>query len=99
MTLPDELAQQFNTELYLLDEESNMKYVTSFERMAKQEGRQEGIWESIIELLTIRFGPDLDETAVQLKQINDVDTLRALRKQAITANSLQEFMQSIPSVS
>ncbi|NHZ72714.1 MAG: transposase [Aquificales bacterium] len=103
MTLPDELAQQFDTELYLLDEESNMKYVTSFERRAiqkgRQEGRQEGIWESIIELLTIRFGSDLDETAVQLKQINDVDTLRALRKQAITADSLQEFMQSIPSVS
>ena len=104
MTLPDGLAQQFDTELYLLDEESNMKYVTHFERRATQkglqkglqEGLQEGIREGIIELLTIRFGADLDETAVQLKQINDVDTLRALRKQAITAVSPQEFLQAIP---
>ena len=93
MTLPYDLAQQFRTDLYELDEESNMKYVTSFERLAKQEG----IWESIIELLSVRFGSDVEETAVKLKQVDDVDTLRALRTRAITADSLQEFMQAMPS--
>ncbi len=109
MTLPDELAQQFDTELYELDEETKMKYVTGFERRAtkrglerglergREEGMRKGIWEGIIELLTTRFGTAVDETAVQLKQVEDLDTLRALRKEAITASSLQEFIQAMPS--
>ncbi len=82
-----------------------MNYVTRFERMARREGiqeglqkgRQESIWEGIIELLMVRFGAIRDNTAVQLKQVDDIDTLRTLRKKAITAVSLQEFVQAMPS--
>jgi len=104
MTLPDELAQQFDTELHQLSEDNRMKYISSFERRATakgleqglDKGERKGIWDSIVELLTVRFG-SVDETAVKLEQIEDLETLRALRKKAIMAESLQEFMQAMPS--
>jgi hypothetical protein len=42
LVLPAELEQEFRAELDRFEEERNMPYVTSVERLAKEEGRQEG---------------------------------------------------------
>ncbi|WP_414546578.1 hypothetical protein [Nostoc sp. CCY0012] len=42
MSLPEELANNFKTELRNEEEAGRMRYVTSIERLAKQEGREEG---------------------------------------------------------
>jgi hypothetical protein len=47
MTLPQELAQTFRREMYAYEEERNMTYVTSIERLAIEEGRQIGLAEGL----------------------------------------------------
>ena len=43
LTLPKELEQSFRQELDRFEEERRMPYVTSVERLAREEGRQEGV--------------------------------------------------------
>jgi hypothetical protein len=74
MTLPDRLEREFRAELRQYQEEHQMPYVTSIERLAKEEGQRE-----IIEnILRVRFGA-LDE---QLASI--VDFLLALPPEEYT---------------
>lgn len=68
MVLPEELAISFKTEIKSYEEARKMRYVTSIERLAKQEGIEEGLQEgrqlgviqssqdSVIEVLETRFG-------------------------------------------
>jgi predicted transposase YdaD len=41
MDLPEELEKQFQAELKAFEEARQMKYVTTIERMAKEEGKDE----------------------------------------------------------
>jgi hypothetical protein len=43
LRLPDELEREFMCELMALEEETKMPYITSVERIGRQEGRQEGL--------------------------------------------------------
>ena len=56
MTLPDALEQELRDTLHRYQEEKRMPYITSFERLAKEEERQE----MITSVLEARFG-ELDE--------------------------------------
>lgn len=56
MDLPPDLAVQFRTGLEQIEEEKNMPYVTSIERLAKEEGREEGILIGQILLLQKQLG-------------------------------------------
>jgi hypothetical protein len=61
MTLPRELEQEFQSELRQYQEERQMPYITSVERLAKEEERRQ-----VIEnLLRFRFG-DLDDQLVNV---------------------------------
>jgi hypothetical protein len=51
MPLPDELMVPFREKLHQLQHPNRMPYVTSFERLSRQEGRQEGLRESIVDIL------------------------------------------------
>ena len=105
MTLPGNLAQQFRHELTQFEEEMKMQYVTSMERLAieegkqtgkqegKQEGIQEGILQSIVDALTVRFGEVSDEIVTPLDQVENVDMLRSIFRQAMTVDSLDAFVQ------
>jgi flagellar biosynthesis/type III secretory pathway protein FliH len=65
MVLPEELEVRFQTELARLEEETQMPYITSIERMGiergLQQGRQEGLQQGEVtvlrRLLSRRFGP------------------------------------------
>ncbi len=68
-----------------------MPYVTSFERLARQEGILQGSRENVIEVLEVRFEvlpSDLIET---INQIEDLELLKTLLRQGITIGSLDEF--------
>lgn len=68
MVLPEELAISFKTEIKSYEEARKMLYVTSIQRLAKQEGIEEGLQDgrqlgviqssrdSVIEVLETRFG-------------------------------------------
>ena len=56
MKLPEGLELQFKREMQEFEEESKMRYVTSIERIGRQEGRQEGRMAVVKRLLAKKFG-------------------------------------------
>ena len=96
--LSDEEEIRLHDELKTLEEEHKMPYVTSIERIGRQEGleqgREEGLQQMVLDALDERFGelPEIVSNAIQ--QIKDQDHLRLLHRQAIRSASLAEF-QSI----
>ncbi|HEY9619156.1 MAG TPA: hypothetical protein V6C78_02250 [Crinalium sp.] len=74
-----------------------MPYITSVERLAKEEGAKEGIAiarrEVIVETLALRFSTAPSALVESLNQVSDVVALRDLNRQAVTASSLEQFQQ------
>jgi hypothetical protein len=56
MTLPEPLELVFRDDIRQFEEENQMEYVTSVERIGRQEGQQEKATKLIKSLLTSRFG-------------------------------------------
>jgi hypothetical protein len=50
-----------------------MPYITSIERMAKQEGMREGLLSSIELALELKFGSEGSQVFPEIVQIEDVD--------------------------
>lgn len=108
MVLPEELAISFKTEIKSYEEARKMRYVTSIERLAKQEGIEEGLQEgrqlgviqssqdSVIEVLETRFGQVPITIIDAVNNINDSSVLKTLLKRAISIPSLAEFEQLLP---
>ena len=103
MMLPEELANNFKTELKREEQANIMRYVTSIERLAKQEGRQEGkiqtARENVIEVLEVRFGKVSNTIVEKINDINDLSVLKALLKDAIAIPSTDVFSQRLSSLS
>ena len=80
MALPPHLEQRLGQRLTAIEGEKHMQYVTSFERLAKEEGVQQGMQQGqvkvLIDLLTHRFGPLPDEVHQRLEQATaeEIDT-------------------------
>ncbi|NEP50586.1 MAG: hypothetical protein F6K65_17980 [Moorea sp. SIO3C2] len=77
------------------EEESTMPYVTSIERLARQEGIEEGILqtsrETLLEVLQVRFEDVPRELVEKINQIESVSVLKTLHRQGITIASVEEF--------
>lgn len=107
MFLPEELANNFKTELRNDEEAGRMRYVTSIERLAKQEGREEGreegrvesARESIIEVLEVRFGEIPNPILAKINGINEVSLLKTIHRQAIAIPSLDAFLELMDEIS
>jgi hypothetical protein len=103
MALPDELQQEFKTELRRSREEGIMPFISRVEEMAKEEGRLEGtqegtkrtLREDILAILEVRFNAVPSEMVDALNGIEDSDTLRRLLRRAIAISSVAEFEQLV----
>ena len=99
LALPEDLQPIFQQELTAFEEERNMRYVTSIERMGIQQGIQQGDLErgqaDIIEVLEVRFGEVPDGIAQQIRAIQDTAMLKTLHRQAIVIESLAAFQHAI----
>lgn len=97
MILPKELALSFTTEVRSYEEVQRMRYVTSIERLAKEEGKEEGIIEnareSVIEVLDTRFGEVPTSIVEAINRIDELSVLKTLLKRAIAIPSTTEFQQ------
>lgn len=80
-----------------------MRYVTSIERLAMQEGREEGLEEGrqagmremLVETLRTRFGEVTEELLGRLNQVQDEEILKMLNRQALLADTLAEFEEAM----
>jgi hypothetical protein len=106
MVLPEELANNFKTELRSDEEVNRMRYVTSIERLAKAEGIEQGIEQgilqnardSVIEVLETRFGEVPSSIVEVVNQIEESAVLKTLHKRAIAIPSVAEFEQLLQTI-
>ena len=103
MILPRPLMVRFKQELFTLEKDKNMPYVDTLTRMSLQEGRKEGrqegrqegslaqARESVIEALEIRFGEVSADLRERINALDNLRTLKAQLRRAITVPSLDQF--------
>ena len=74
-----------------------MPYMTSIERLIKEEGIQEGtlntLQETIMDVLKLRFETIPSTTSEILTKLKDTTVLKQLHLQAIRISSTEEFQQ------
>lgn len=106
MVLPEELARSFKQVVRSYEEAQRMRYITSIERLASQEGREEGIElgalqqarEDAIEILQTRFGELPSSIAELINGIEDASVLKTIFKRAIAIESMAEFQQFLAQI-
>jgi len=103
--LPQDLEKSFWQEIYTYQEETNMPYVTSLERIAKEEGLQQGRQEGqqqglrdgllsgIAVALKLRFGEAGSQLLSEIRTIESVEILQTIQEALLTANSLDDIRQ------
>ena len=94
MTLPVELQGQFRGDLQRFEEERRMPYLSSIERLAKEEGRAEALQKTVLRLGGRRFGEPGKEIAVDVAAITDVDRLERLTEQLLQASNWEELLET-----
>jgi hypothetical protein len=75
----------------LADEEKQVAYITSVERIARQEGVIQNRKEVIMEVVEVRFSELPSALVEKINQIEDPDLLKTLLREAITIDSLVAF--------
>ena len=68
-----------------------MPYVTSIERLGKQEGLQDATREDVVEVLRTRFAAVPPAIVDALSRIDDLVMLRSLLRRAITVERPEEL--------
>ncbi|WP_334944143.1 hypothetical protein [Nostoc sp.] len=75
-----------------------MRYVTSIERLAKEEGIVENARESVIAVIETRFGEVPTSIVEVINGIEEPSVLKTLLKRAIAIPSTAEFQQVLDSL-
>ena len=93
MELPAELQEEFRNDLHHFEEERRVPYLSSIERLAKQERRELGAREELIGMiqaqLKARFGTPGSRLMAKVRTIHELTRLRSLVQEMIKAESLQ----------
>ncbi len=99
MRLSENLEKELRQELAAEEEQLMKQYVTSWERMAKEEGQLEGelktLRATIPEILKLRFGKVPRKLSLSVKRIADPEQLRVLQRQAVVCSSLDSFTEQL----
>src|SRR5207302_548484 len=99
LVLPGELERAFRAELQSWEEERMKPYVTSIERLGREDGLKEGIQrgleQGLLDVLEVRFGEVPPAVGEAIRAITDPARLRALNRGAATASSLAEFAAAL----
>jgi hypothetical protein len=91
MILPRPLMIRFKQELFTIEKDKNMPYVDTLTRMSREEGSLAQARESVIEALEIRFGEVSKDLRERITALNNLRTLKAQHRRAITVPSLDQF--------
>ncbi len=94
LALPEELEREFRSELAALEEEKKMPYITSIERMGREEGRKQGREESVRQALEVRFGEEGLALAPELAAL-EASALRKVLELLLRGASLEEVRRAI----
>jgi len=103
MRLPEGLEREYKEQLKEYERSKTMPYVTSIERIGREEGRVEGreegrveaVRESILEVLEARLGVVPPEVRQRLTELEEIGQLKRLLRQAGTCATLAEFQRAL----
>jgi hypothetical protein len=102
LRLPEALEATTWQQIRAFEEEQNMTYITTAERighsMGLAEGRIEGLREAIALTLTTRFGAASEPLLPALQQVNNPDTLHALFTRILGSATLDDVRAAIDEV-
>jgi len=87
MRLPDDLDAAVWRQIQQLEEEKNVTYITSVERIGREAGRAEGLIDGIALALEIRFGDDAQPLIAEIHQISDLPVLQQILAAVRSATS------------
>ena len=105
LSAPEEL--RFRQELRKLQQETTMPYISTYDRLVREEGRQEGLregWqggritalrEMLIEDLIQRFGPPPEVLLARIDEVRDEVQLRRMVRAAFAATSFESFAKAV----
>ena len=103
MIPPEDLAIEFRADLGRLEEDKHMPYVTSVERLAREEGREEGRRENLVEALEVlleqKFGEKGLSLLPEIIKIDDRKHLKKLIAAFVKIQSLEEFQRLLQGAS
>jgi hypothetical protein len=103
VNLPKAAETQFLREIQHFEEENQMPYITSFERLGHERGVTEGIVQNrrevILEVLEVKFGEIPTEVIQKINQIEDPSLLKTLLRQAIALGSVKQFLGYLQEIS
>jgi hypothetical protein len=91
MELPEELQEGFRQEVYEFEEERQMPYVTSIERLAEARGAREELLRTIRGGLKDKFGSPGVRLMTKGRAVEELRRLRALARALIKAEALETF--------
>jgi len=91
LVLSPELEFETRRQVAELEGATPMPYVTSIERLAKEEGLREGLLEAIELGLELRFGREALQALPRIREVLDVDRLRALKAALTRVATPAEF--------
>jgi hypothetical protein len=101
LELPEELEQQFEQSIHDYERAKKVEYVTSMERRAMKRGREEGVREGLLEAIETglqqRFGDAGMQLLPAVRDITDVEKLRAIQQALWTATAVDEIRRLLPS--
>lgn len=99
LRLPTDLELLFRQQVEELEVQTHMRYVTSIERLAREEGRGEGIEEGaarlLLRLLEHRFGEVPEAIRLRLRALT-IEKAEKLVNYALTSASLSEVVAYLP---
>ena len=82
---------RFRQELFTIEKDKDMPYVDTLTRMSREEGSLAQARESVIEALEIRFGEVSTDLRERITALDNLRTLKAQLRRAITVPSLEQF--------
>jgi hypothetical protein len=102
LDLPEDLQEQFREDIHRYEEEKKMPYISSLERMALKEGREEGreigLREGLLEWVACAletFGQPGRKLLAKARRVKDVNELRRLSQLIQAAKTLDEVRRHL----
>jgi len=102
MVLPEALSKRFNTRHKEYEEEQKMPYITTAERIGREEGMEAGMLadarEMVLEALDIKFNKVPEDINDVIRRLNNRLMLKKLLRSAIQSKDLQGFRNTIQEI-
>ena len=93
LTLPLDLETEFKRSVEQLEAEQRMQYITSFERIGIEKGKQSVLIKAISLGVKLKFGDRGQNLLPEIESISDVDLLETILETIDTANTVEELRQ------